>query len=75
MYVLWLNFIPGLNFPIVLRSLSNITIPPPKREIKFKPRKKLNHKTEGHFACVCVHPLNDNSVGASNLMAENRKLA
>ena len=28
-----------------------------------------------HFACACVHPLNDNSVGASNLMAGNRKLA
>ena len=31
--------------------------------------------TEGHFACACLHPLNDNSVGASNLMAGNRKLA
>ena len=25
-------------------------------------------------ACSCVHPLNDNSVGASNVMAGNRKL-
>ena len=32
-------------------------------------------KTEGHFACACVNPLNDNSVGASNLMTGNRKLA
>ena len=31
-------------------------------------------KTGGHFACACVNPLNDNSVGASNLMAGNRKL-
>ena len=31
--------------------------------------------TGGHFACACVHPLNDNSVGASNLIAGNRKLA
>ena len=31
--------------------------------------------TGGHFACECVNPLNDNSVGASNLMAGNRKLA
>ena len=33
------------------------------------------HTTGGHFACACVNPLNDNSVGASNLMAGNRKLA
>ena len=33
------------------------------------------HQTQGHFACACVHPQNDNSVGASNLMAGNRKLA
>ena len=31
--------------------------------------------TGGHFACACMNPLNDNSVGASNLMAGNRKLA
>ena len=31
--------------------------------------------TGGHFAYACVNPLNDNSVGASNLMAGNRKLA
>ena len=34
----------------------------------------IPERTEGHFACSCVHPLNDNSVGASNLMAGNRKL-
>ena len=27
----------------------------------------------GHFGCACVHPLNDNSVGASNLMAGKSK--
>ena len=32
-------------------------------------------RTGGHFACACVNPLNDNSVGATNLMAGNRKLA
>ena len=26
------------------------------------------------FACACVYPLKDNSVGALNLMAGNRKL-
>ena len=31
--------------------------------------------TGGHFACACVNPLNENSVGASNLMAGNWKLA
>ena len=35
----------------------------------------LDKGTGGHFACACVNPLNDNSVGASNLMAGNRKLA
>ena len=33
----------------------------------------LSSETGGHFACGCVHPLNDNNVGASNLMAGNRK--
>ena len=32
-------------------------------------------RTGGHFVCVCVNRLNDNSVGASYLMAGNRKLA
>ena len=36
---------------------------------------KVRKRTGGHFACACVNPLNDNSVGASNLMAGNRKLA
>ena len=31
-------------------------------------------RTGGQFACRCVHPLNDNSVGAI-MMAGNRKLA
>ena len=36
----------------------------------------MQHRTtRGHFACACVNPQNDNSVGASNLMAGNRKLA
>ena len=35
----------------------------------------LTVTTGGHFACACVHPLNDNSVGTSNLMAGNQKLA
>ena len=30
--------------------------------------------TGGHFACECVHPLNDNSVSASNLMGEIENL-
>ena len=33
-----------------------------------------SYPTGGHFACACVNLLNDNSVGASNLMAGNRKL-
>ena len=35
---------------------------------------KLATVTGGHFASACVNPLNDNTVGASNLMAGNRKL-
>ena len=31
--------------------------------------------TGGNFASACVHPRNDNRVGASTLMAGNRKLA
>ena len=31
-------------------------------------------RTGGHFVCACVHPKNDNSVGASNMMAGNREL-
>ena len=41
--------------------------------------KSREHKqaitTGGHFACACVNPLNNNSLGASNLMAGNRELA
>ena len=36
---------------------------------------KVIQRRGGHFACACVNPLNDKSVGASNLMAGNRKLA
>ena len=39
------------------------------------PGRNYSLRTGGHFACACVNPLNDNSVGASNLMAGNRKLA
>ena len=35
----------------------------------------LTNVTGRHFVCACVHPLNDNSVGTSNLMAGNGKLA
>ena len=31
--------------------------------------------TGDNFACACVHPRSDNRVGASTLMAGNRKLA
>ena len=31
--------------------------------------------TGDNFTCACVHPRNDNRVGASTLMAGNRKLA
>ena len=31
--------------------------------------------TGGCFACACVHALSDNSMGASDLMAANQKLA
>ena len=41
----------------------------------FSISRTLCQTTGGHFACVCVHPLNDNSVGASNLIAGNQKLA
>ena len=43
---------------------------------KWKPQGwQFLRVTGGNFACACVNPLNDNSVGASNLMAGNRKLA
>ena len=32
-------------------------------------KQRIARLTGGHFACACVHPLNDNSVGVSNLMA------
>ena len=46
----------------------------PRLSSKKTAVKALN-LTGGHFACACVNALNDNSVGASNLMAGNRKLA
>ena len=37
---------------------------------------EINWKTTGGcFACACVHPLSDNSVGISDLMAGDQKLA
>ena len=30
---------------------------------------KVHNPTGGHFACACVHPLNDNSVGTVLLKA------
>ena len=47
------------------------------REMQIENSFHLNtaQPTGGHFACACVNPLNDNSLGASNLMAGNRKLA
>ena len=37
---------------------------------------EINWNTTGRcFACACVHALSDNSVGASDLMVGNQKLA
>ena len=48
-----------------------------EKSLFFSKRFCMNYVclTRGHFACACVNPLNDNNVGASNLMAGNRKLA
>ena len=57
-----LSYLPILNWRLYIRSFIDC----------------VHHHTRwtgGHFACACVNPLNDNSVGASNLMAGNRKLA
>ena len=44
MYVLWFNFILGLNFIFLCFNLIIIHYHTPKqRKIKFKPRIKLNH--------------------------------
>ena len=48
--------------------------PAPRHKKKAVPLLK-NKQTRGHFACACVIPLNDSSVGASHLMVVNRKLA
>ena len=42
---------------------------------KFSAMDNETAATGGHFARACVHPLNDNSVGALNLMARSRNLA
>ena len=44
-------------------------------EIQENVESSYSEETGGHFVCVCVHPLNENSAVASNLMAGNRKLA
>ena len=60
-----------------------------KRKKKLHQKRKKNHQHRqqqnnaeinwntigGRFACTCVHPLSDNSVGASDLMTGNQKLA
>ena len=46
MHMLWVNFILGLNFISFCFKLIIIHYHTPKqREIKFKPRIKLNHNT------------------------------
>ena len=43
-YMLWFNFFPGLNFIFLCLKVIIIHYHTPKqREIKFKPRIKLNH--------------------------------
>ena len=72
----------GSFSPLSSSILSSIETASPKLLI-FQPKlaegrvysSHSSRKTGGHFACACVNPLNDNSVGASNLMAGNRKLA
>ena len=44
-------------------------------EIQDNVESSYSDETGGHFVCVCVHQLNENSAVASNLMAGNRKLA
>ena len=70
-------FISPLKWQIIYQKLENDTSFRAKMEPLWFPfvwRCQLQ-TTGGHFACACVNPLNDNSVGASNLMAGNRKLA
>ena len=58
-----------------------------KKKVRSKKKKKTTtttttkqcyeinwNTTVGCFACACVHPLSDNSVGASDLMVGNEKL-
>ena len=52
-YMLWFNFILGLNFNFFCFKLTIIYYHYPKqKEIKFKPRIKLNHNI---FTIVRVH--------------------
>ena len=44
-------------------------------EMIFYSHANKTHFLRRHFACACVLLLNDNSVGASNVMAGNRELA
>ena len=52
-----------------------------KKKKKQQQRQQQNNAeinwntTGGCFACTCVHPLSDNGVGASDLMAGKQKLA
>ena len=69
-----------INYSINTRHMtSNGLISLTRRSIASSLYKRMcvyiPERTGGHFACSCVHPLNDNSVGASNLMAGNGKLA
>ena len=71
------------SIPIILNLLTNrnialiysVTICEQQKKNKGLCTVRELPITGGHFACACVNPLNDNSVGASNLMAGNRKLA
>ena len=66
----------GTNYPHLKKKSAGLRFV--RRNMSFFGGKLLPERTGGrggHFACACVNPLNDNSVGASNLMAGNRKLA
>ena len=56
------------SFPC-FKHLNMCMVPPKNRFLTL--RVALVCGTGGQFACACVHPLNNNSVGASNLMAWN----
>ena len=47
-----------------------------KKQRKQQNNAEINwNTTVGRFACACVHPLSDNGMGASDLMAGKQKLA